>query len=528
MPVNSAEASCRDRLRSEPGPCAQASEAAEPPLVPSQFNAHTVTSDGTLVVWNSYTNAFSGFPPDARSLVERLLRDGDGGEPPTKLTKYFRDRGFLVPRGTDELSRFRLAFGQAHYRLDRLHLTLLASEDCNFRCVYCYEKFARGTMEPSVRKGVIRLIESRAPTLRSLIISYFGGEPLLGFEAIAEVAPAVQAIARNHGVRLASGMTTNAYLLTPDVFAKLIEWDIRGFQITVDGLPEDHDSRRMLKGGGPTFHRILENLIAMQSLEEDFGVTLRVNFDQASAGRMGEFLSLIDAFKADERFSIFFYPIKKLGGSNDSQLDICDELGPQRNALETLATQMGARVHRTAPTRGVFGDMCYAARPYHVTIGADGRLMKCTVVLDARKSNVVGRLSEDGHMDLDIDRFVRWTSPYFEDDAACRKCFFLPVCQGAECPNARVTEHQRRCPPDKVNIRRSLEKVWILNHGGANRYDLARERVVRGDGSDAVRDLSKGAPRSTSGGHQPHPMSAIRSDHVCALGAQPSRGGDDR
>src|SRR3712207_7092344 len=35
-----------------------------------------------------------------------------------------------------------------------LFRSLLASEDCNFRCTYCYEDFARGTMQPEVREGI--------------------------------------------------------------------------------------------------------------------------------------------------------------------------------------------------------------------------------------------------------------------------------------------------------------------------------------------------------------------------------------
>jgi uncharacterized protein len=73
--------------------------------VPSQFNARTIASDGTLVIWNSYTNAISGFPVEARGQVDPILsRKGFRG-PCTGLTKYMRDRGFIVPRGTNEFER---------------------------------------------------------------------------------------------------------------------------------------------------------------------------------------------------------------------------------------------------------------------------------------------------------------------------------------------------------------------------------------------------------------------------------------
>jgi uncharacterized protein len=85
----------------------------------------------------------------------------------------------------------------------------MASEDCNFRCIYCYEKFERGTMEPWVRRGLIHMLERRAPQLREVQVSYFGGEPLLGIEAISEIAPGILTLTEKNGIKLTSGMTTN-------------------------------------------------------------------------------------------------------------------------------------------------------------------------------------------------------------------------------------------------------------------------------------------------------------------------------
>jgi uncharacterized protein len=60
---------------------------------------------------------------------------------------------------------------------DLLHLILLPTEACNFRCVYCYETFRLKRMERGVVDGVKRLIERRAATHRPLTHKYVGGEP---------------------------------------------------------------------------------------------------------------------------------------------------------------------------------------------------------------------------------------------------------------------------------------------------------------------------------------------------------------
>ena len=60
-----------------------------------------------------------------------------------------------------------------------LHLVVLPTEACNFRCFYCYEDFKLARMREDVVRGLERLLEARAPSLEHLSISWFGGEPLL-------------------------------------------------------------------------------------------------------------------------------------------------------------------------------------------------------------------------------------------------------------------------------------------------------------------------------------------------------------
>jgi uncharacterized protein len=168
-----------------------------------------------------------------------------------------------------------------------------------------------------------------------------------------------------------------------------------------------------------------------------------------------------------------------LGGPNDANLRVCEELDPLRDMLELQAHEMGMNVDRAYPRPNSFGFPCYAARPYHLIIGANGNLMKCTVVLDRDERNVVGRLDEDGSTVMDIDRLTRWCAPYFSDDPLCRKCFFLPRCAGASCPMRRALNGQRHCAPEKVRIGPVLQKMWTGNRAAANRFDLRREKLIR-------------------------------------------------
>jgi uncharacterized protein len=104
-------------------------------------------------------------------------------------------------------------------------------------------------------------------------------------------------------------------------------------------------------------------------------------------------------------------------------------------------------------------NVCYAARPYNLIVGADGKLMKCTVVLDTMEDNVVGHISEDGTLTFNEDRFAKWVRAYYRDDPMCNKCFYVPVCQGVICPLPRLKSGDRPCPPPKLEIQKTLREV---------------------------------------------------------------------
>jgi uncharacterized protein len=427
--------------------------------VPSRYNTRARDEDGRLIVWNTYTGSISAFEAHQAPAIEEMLSQKGFAGPLTGVRKYLFERGFLVARGTREEQRLQLAFGNQQYRNDTLQLILLASEDCNFRCVYCYEDFARGTMLPEVREGVKKLVAARAPHLRELRISWFGGEPLYGMAAIEDMAPFFADVVKEYGLQYVTHMTTNAYLLTPDVAEKLLSWEIRDFQITVDGNAEDHDRKRVGRDGSGTFDTILANLKSLRQRDDEFFVTLRVNFDRDNYPNFGPFLEMLhEEFAGDRRFNLRFSAVGKWGGNNDADLNTCGakESREVNKDLRTRARSLGLQVRGSLQDLTVGSQVCYAARPYNFIVGADGKLMKCTVALDKQDYNVVGRLTPDGEMELDEDRMAMWTQPAFQNDSGCGGCHMSPTCQGMSCPLVRIQHDRRPCPETKHHLHTEL------------------------------------------------------------------------
>jgi uncharacterized protein len=199
----------------------------------------------------------------------------------------------------------------------------------------------------------------------------------------------------------------------------------------------------------------------LKQREENFRVRIRVNYDRENYPHLEGLLLLMEqAFGGDPRFMVAFHAVGKWGGTNDSKLAVCggDEAKVVKERLRRAAMDKGFEVPGTLRNiNGPGRNVCYAARPYNFTIGADGKVMKCTVLLDKQDHNIVGQLTPDGNLSLNADHLARWVEPSFESDAACHKCSLLSICQGIACPMVRITNNVRPCAASpKSRLRNEL------------------------------------------------------------------------
>ncbi|HSL86669.1 MAG TPA: radical SAM protein, partial [Bacteroidales bacterium] len=372
------------------------------------------------------------------------------------------DNGFLVPENIDENKRAEYLH-QSMHRTDMLHLILMPTEACNFRCTYCYESFTRGRMNKETVNGVKELVRSRAKTLSSLHISWFGGEPLLEIDLMEELTRAFQEIAAANDIEYSADISTNGYFLNQDVFERLLSMDIRQYMITIDGVEEVHDSRRFLIGGGRTFSEIMENLKSAKESPEKFDVSIRVNFDESNLKQTEELTDYLKGYFAkDRRFGVLYRPVGRWGGEHDEDIPICSHITANNKMWQFTNDALDKNLAMSSMIEGVImptGSVCYAAKPNALVIGSDGQLYKCTTALDA-DINHVGQLHEDGSMDLDYDKIISWVTSGEETDATCQSCFYRPSCQGNHCPWYRILTGERPCPSEKTNIRKVLNLIW--------------------------------------------------------------------
>ena len=440
-------------------------QISRPPSVatsykPSHFNLVADTPTDDIVVVNTFTGSHVLFPSAYRDQARQLLTqdpivvDNTNSDVVRQLARV----GIVVPVDANERRQLRYLQAHATSTAKSLQLIVFPTEKCNFRCVYCYEDFVKGKMSRALRSGLTTFAVSQTTSLESLSIDWFGGEPLLAFDVMKDVLPDVVAACSAHSCKLNGHITTNAYLLTPDIAEQLLDWRVDSFQITLDGPREEHNKRRQLhkhrrNGVGATeengtFDRIMHNVRSLLAQRRIFHLQLRTNYDLNSLDSMDSWIdSLVELVGDDPRVRVDFCPIWADPDNVEVSLAVGEE--KQRTYVELLAAAHAKGLRSNAPGYLSLGGLvCYAAKANSLVVRSDGTLNKCTVALDA-DYNAVGRLREDGTIELDIDKLAKWTSSGLEEDATCQSCAMSAACQGNACPLERFENHRRPCPPPK-------------------------------------------------------------------------------
>lgn len=300
-----------------------------------------------------------------------------------------------------------------------LELILFITEQCNFRCKYCYEDFAIGRMKPDVISGVKNLVTARSKDLEILKISWFGGEPLIVKHLIYELSEHIQQAALLNNIKYFGTMTTNGYLLTPSVMATLCGYGVTSFQISLDGVKADHDKTRLRIDNQGTFDQIWKNLLDLSKTKLDFEIILRIHVHIDNYNNIKELLDdIVLNFGGDHRYKVFIKGIFGWQGAGDQVKRLV--------AKKDFYKKIEALKQELSPVISLYRDnnpktMCYAAMGNTLAIRANGQLAKCTVALDDDRNNI-GRINPDGSLEIDNNKANKWVTGLIIGDKAGIAC----------------------------------------------------------------------------------------------------------
>jgi len=432
-------------------------------MQPSIFNLRVpLSADGEVFLMNTLTDAQLVVSAEVAQLLDRCSETGGLHDAETiddearGALALLTENGFLVADRNADRQRLDDYLRAVKSDTSELNITLLTTLQCNFACDYCfqgdhgdYNKFAsKMSLETAAR--VAEWIERELDRVQpeKLVLTFFGGEPLLNLPVMYELAERAWDATAARGIPMYTNVITNGLLLTPDVVDRLLPFGLNGIKITLDGDQATHNRMRPLRGGQGTFDRIIENI---RRVAGRCPIAIGGNFDETS---VDSFPALLDFLKsqdfADKLVKVNFKPVVRTkieapkgflsltpvgangkplngvcmtsaGAGGGSACDNCDFMDDKMSLLRE-----DTKRHGFPTADGVHNGPCHVHKEHAHTIGPDGSLYACPGFTGEQAQST-------GHIDgrhepvreqtrARFDRLDPWKD--------CGDCAFIPVCAG--------------------------------------------------------------------------------------------------
>lgn len=394
-------------------------------------------SDGNLLIFNTRTCLFGKMNVQTRDIykqIETIDIDSLEGES-KKNTDTMLCGGYIVDKDLDELSLVLLQREIARHDMSSLGFTIAPTMDCNMCCPYCYEKKQASYMNEQTQEAVINFIKAHLDAYKNakrLHISWYGGEPLLHKNAIYNLSKKIIAMCEDRKMSYNASIVTNGVLLDVETAKELAEnCKVSRAQVTVDGLGDYHNKKRILKSGEDSYSIIINNL---EAAKEYLQISVRVNVDKQNAGQLEPLAKVFfDEHGWYENPRIYFAPIENYENScitDETCLNLPEFAKINVNMTKVLyAFNSDATRKELYPQRNLVH--CAAEGSHGYVIDPDGDLYKCWLDV-GNKSLKCGSIDKPFLVTAEYARWVLSELPQ-----KCKECEYLPICCGG-CAAHRV------------------------------------------------------------------------------------------
>ncbi|SHG71616.1 radical SAM/SPASM domain-containing protein [Pedobacter caeni] len=397
----------------------------------SLFN-HFLLIDNSHILYNTLTNSVLLLEPALVDLYKAAVAENDvdglGNYHPTFFQKLLEDR-YIVTDDANEIEEVREIMNRVDADEFRYHLVINPTMNCNFKCWYCYESHIKDSkMDLSTINNIVKHLDqvlSANSKINEVIISWFGGEPLLYFEKVMlPIYKEIDLLKEKYKVTVSSNITTNGFLIKENMIAEFKKYDLNDFQITLDGNRFLHDTVRFVSKSRGSYDDIVHNMKLLA--RNEFRVIVRINYTKTNLPDIEEiYEDFQDLTDADKRFLTF--NLHKVWQEEDQTLnDRADEVV---SFFRTKGLKGG-----NAYVPDTLQNSCYADRSNHATVNYDGKVFKCTA-RDFSDTNSEGVINEDGE--------IVWNHKYHDrmsiklKNKPCHTCNILPLCNGG-CSQAAI------------------------------------------------------------------------------------------
>lgn len=355
-------------------------------------------------------------------------------------------------------------------------ILLIVSQSCNYRCAYCYavenNYHDEGKLmdEETALRAVDYLFRVSGER-KHLIISFFGGEPLLNFPVVKKVIEYSEAKALEEGREVEFLMSSNASLVTNEIGDYLVDHQV-SMLVSLDGPPEIHNRFRPTKTGGPTHDLSLKGarkLLQRYPRKSFVKVKAVMNHENHDLRKIVEYLE-----------DLGFTNIG-VGGSRQrpwgcQDLDLCgSDFSEISESTESLLDRFLSRLDNDEPLgfnpfysaltslgrkRRMPGITCGVGRNTNA-VDVDGHIYPCHRYVGMEKF-VIGDIEHGLDREKTMDYYRRLRKNAVD---SCSSCWARHTC-GGECPWYVSKDDGSIWPPlprSCEDTRKSTERaIWLF------------------------------------------------------------------
>jgi uncharacterized protein len=349
---------------------------------------------------------------------------------------------------------------------------------CNLKCIYCYEQtyMIKGTTDMSPLKmvdiqfdridNIVENFRKKTGKLSDDIrVTIMGGEPLLKCN-INTINYIFEKSSKRHYTLdiVTNGVDLNYYL---DTFNKYRE-TLKHIQVTIDGIKEIHDKRRIFHNGLGSFDLIINNM--KLALEQDVKIFLRVNVDSTNIHELPLLAdTLIEKFGNNSNLKPYLYLLQDGGCSGESNI-VNEKVGIETIfELEDKNPNMSIFYKKFHPAE--FINCIFENKPYQPVLRHCGA-SKNQFIFDC-KSNIYKCWHGIGNNDYSIGKFEpitelnkeksdKWKNRSVNGLKECNNCKYRYIC-GTGCPAARHMNESEMdiTKPSCVNYKELIKTIIL-------------------------------------------------------------------
>lgn len=341
--------------------------------------------------------------------------------PNQNIQKILINNWYKIPVETDDYSLYYLFMQklQNQYprkRFNKIKLcTLLTTTGCNAQCYYCYEKGMK--VEFMTKEVVDNLINFflKDKVEQPLNLKWFGGEPLLNIEIINYMC---QQLKKNN-ISYYSTFLSNGYLIKNLSKQDLQKWNVKSFQITIDGYQETYNKIKNYKNKDDInpFSTIINNIDFL--LQNKIQTRIRMNLDYNNVEEQKKVVDFLKSkFSNSSYFSLYSSPIYDLINFNSMNNNKEDRKKIFENYKEIIQ-YIG---ERAVLPRRIQRTHCMADDGTSIVVAPNGFIGTCEHhPYDGYYTQNINKIP------YNLNQINKWAekTPFKEQ---CKTCFYKPQC----------------------------------------------------------------------------------------------------